>query len=72
MNKTEAETYLLTGMRYLRDEDDKRAIDFFYSAIDTNPNLAEAYQFRGIAHYSLKEYQAALDDSTLLFPWILH
>lgn len=62
MKETEAETYLLIGMRYLQDEDNKRAINFFSSAIDKNPNLAEAYQFRCIAHFSLKEYQAALND----------
>jgi len=62
MNKTEAETYCLLGLRYLQDEDNKRAIDFFSSALDVDPYFAEAYGFRGMAHFLRGDYQAALDD----------
>jgi tetratricopeptide (TPR) repeat protein len=62
MNKTEADTYLLIGLRYLQDEDNKRAIDFLSSALTVDFYLSEAYGFRGIAHFQLEDYQAALDD----------
>jgi len=62
MNKKEAETYLSIGLRYFQDEDNKRVIDFFSSAIDANPYFFEAYGFMGIAHFLLRDYQAALDD----------
>jgi tetratricopeptide (TPR) repeat protein len=62
MNKTEVDTYLLIGLRYLQDEDNKHAIDFFSSAIDVDPNFAEAYGFRGMSHFQLEDYQAALND----------
>jgi len=50
--KREAETYLLIGLRYFQDEDNRRAINFFSSAIDIDPYFSEAFGFRGIARFS--------------------
>jgi lipoprotein NlpI len=61
MNKTEADTYVFIGLRYLSDEDNKRVIDFFSSALEVDPCFAEVYQFMGIVCFSLGNYQAALD-----------
>lgn len=38
------------------------SIDFLSSALDVDPYLFESYGFRGIAHFQLEYYQAALDD----------
>ena len=48
--------------RYSQDEDHKRAINFFITALEIDPTFAEAYGFRGMAHFQLENYQAALDD----------
>ena len=48
MKKTEADTYLTLGLRYLQDDEHKRAIEILSIAIDVDPHFAEAYQFRGI------------------------
>ena len=62
MRKENPEFYLRIGLEYLQDEKHEGAISFLNSAIRVDPNLAEAYQFRGIAHFALGNYQAALDD----------
>lgn len=46
----------------MQDEDNKAAIDFFTTALEIDPYFADAYGFRGMAYFSLENYQAALDD----------
>lgn len=46
----------------MQDEDNKAAIEFFTNALEIDPSFAEAYGFRGMAHFQLEDYQAALDD----------
>ena len=46
----------------MQEEDNKAAIDFLTTALEIDPYLGEAYGFRGIAHFVLENYQAALDD----------
>jgi len=62
MPLTDAEFYLLLGLQYSQDENNKQAIDFFSTALEIDPYLTEAYGFRGMAHLQLENYQAALDD----------
>lgn len=62
MKKTEADTYLTLGLRCLQDDDHKRAIELLSIAIDVDPCFAEAYGFRGMAHFTLGTHQEAMDD----------
>ena len=62
MKEREAFTCFKLGLKYLQDDDHKRAIKLLSIAIDVDPYFAEAYQFRGIAYFSLHSYQRALDD----------
>ena len=50
------------GLRYLHDDDCKRAIDLFSIAIGLDSHFAEAYGFRGFAYFTLGTYQEAMDD----------
>ena len=50
------------GLRCLQDDDHKRAINLLSIAIDLDSHFAEAYGFRGLAHFTLGTYQEAMDD----------
>jgi tetratricopeptide (TPR) repeat protein len=60
--KGQAQHYLEMGLRLLQADDCHNAISMLSIAIDVDPYFAEAYQFRGIAYFSLHSYQRALDD----------
>jgi tetratricopeptide (TPR) repeat protein len=62
MKKREATTYFTLGLRFLHDDDCKRAISLLSIAIDLDSYFAEAYGFRGLAHFTLGTYQEAMDD----------
>jgi tetratricopeptide (TPR) repeat protein len=64
MEKTteSAHNFFEMGLRLLQADDCRNAISMLSIAIDVDPYFAEAYQFRGIAYFSLHSYQRALDD----------
>ena len=57
-----AHNFFEMGLRLLQADDCHNAIGMLSIAIDVDPYLTEAYQFRGIAYFSLGNFQAALDD----------
>jgi tetratricopeptide (TPR) repeat protein len=62
MKKREANTYFTLGLRLLHDDDCKRAISLLSIAIDLDSHFAEAYGYRGIAHFTLGMHQKATED----------
>lgn len=62
-NPNDAGAYLHRGLiRSHSQEDFQGAIADFSKAIELNPNLAEAYNYRGTSYFWLEKYQQALDD----------
>lgn len=53
---------ILLGRSALYHDDYAKAIEYFTSALDAKPYLAEAYYYRGYARFSIKEYDNALND----------
>ena len=50
------------GLRYLHDDDCKRAISLLSIAKDLDSYFAEAYGFRGMAYFTLGTYEEAMND----------
>lgn len=63
MTKTgQANDYLEMGLRLLQADDCHNAISMLSIARDLDPNLPEAYGFRGVAHFTLGAYPEAMQD----------
>jgi tetratricopeptide (TPR) repeat protein len=62
--KNQAPQFFEIGLGLLHTEHYRDAIDMLSIAISLDAGFAEAYQYRGLAHYSLGTYQEALDDYT--------
>ncbi|MEH2361531.1 tetratricopeptide repeat protein [Nostoc sp.] len=52
------------GIDYFNQEKYESAIEALNQALQTNPNLAEAYYLRGVARRKLGDAQGAVDDYT--------
>lgn len=50
------------GAQALNQKEFNKAVDLFSEAIRTDPDFAEAYHQRGIAHYLLEEYEKSIGD----------
>lgn len=61
-NSTDAKTYYEQGMEQAKRGKYKEAIADFLRAILINPNYAEAYKYRGIAHSKVGDNQKAISD----------
>jgi tetratricopeptide (TPR) repeat protein len=57
-----AEESFVRGNVLLDAGDPRGAIEAYTLALDQNPRLARAYNNRGLAHASLKEYEFAIED----------
>jgi tetratricopeptide (TPR) repeat protein len=60
-----AEIYVKTGRLLWNNKDYLKAIEALNKAIDTDPNYAEAYYWRGVCHDSLEEVNPAMTDKEM-------
>ena len=50
------------GMRAMRADDPERAVRFFSSAIEQEPEFTEAWNKRATAYFVMKDFQSSLED----------
>lgn len=52
----------IEGLAAYKAEDYEQAIQFMSAVIESNPNLAPAYRYRGMAYFSFNDCEAAMAD----------
>jgi tetratricopeptide (TPR) repeat protein len=57
-----ASAYYFRGSIYVKQGNDKQAMNDMNKAIELDPKMSEAYFIRGAAYYSLGNYQQVVED----------
>jgi tetratricopeptide (TPR) repeat protein len=57
-----AEGYLQIGIVYFKNNDNKKALEFYNKSIEIDPNLVEAIYSRALVYCKLEEFEKSIND----------